>query len=218
MTRVLLCFFALAAALCGCIESAPVPDEEKSSAPGFGSSARRPEGTPLSFPAGVTVADNPHWDESCVSESNNQVYGVGGVRFCMQFSNSSNTPVLVTIPAGTVFVSESTASPNGLIVKEIQIWIAAKRTVIAQLMTCSINQDRKAPAAAFDAQPVLTNHYNMPELLSLLETKQINAEDYNGTAPPQAVSATVQAAVHQLAHTGQLSVNSREKLSQLPEK
>lgn len=58
MTRRLLCFFALAAALCGCIHSAPVPDEVKSSAPGFGSSERRPEALPLSLPTGIKMVDH----------------------------------------------------------------------------------------------------------------------------------------------------------------
>lgn len=217
MTRLVLYFFALAAALCGCIHSAPVPDEVKSSAPGFGSSERRPEGTPLSFPTGVKVSDSPHWDTQCARQSGKRIQGMGGTRFCIQFSNSTDTPQLVTIPAGTVFVSANTKSPNGLVVKEINIQIPPQSAEVWQLMTCSINQDRNVPAATFDAQPVLTNHYGMPELLSLLERKRIDAADYNCEVPPAAVSATVQAAVYEIAHTGKPSAGSREKLVQLPE-
>ena len=215
MTRLFLYVSMLAAALCGCIHSAPVPDEVKSSAPGFGSSDRSPEGLPLSLPNGIAIVDRPYSDGNCTGLSD--LYGVGEVRFCMQLSNNTGTPAFVTIPAGTVFISENIKSPNGLIVKKINIRIPAHSAPVMQFMTCSINQDRKAPAATFGPQPILTNHYSMPELLSLLETKRVNAEDYDGKIPPAAISAAVQAAVHELAHTGRLSASAREKLAQLPD-
>ncbi|GGH29018.1 hypothetical protein GCM10007423_16020 [Dyadobacter endophyticus] len=213
-----LYFLVLAAVLSGCIESAPVPDEVKSSAPGFGSSIRRPEGTPVSFPPGIKVVDSPHWDEHCADQSGKLVYGVGDVGFCIQFSNSFDTPVTVKIPAGAIFISDNTESPNGFIIKDLITTIPAKSSQVLHLMTCSINQDRRARTTSFEAQPVLTNHYNIPELLSMLESKKINAADYDGGMPPAAISAIVQSAVYEVAHTGQLSFGSREKLLQLPDK
>jgi len=64
-----LYYLVLATVPLGCIESAPVSDEVKSSAPGFGSSRLRPAGPPLSFPSGIKVVDGPHWDEKCAGRS-----------------------------------------------------------------------------------------------------------------------------------------------------
>lgn len=204
----------LAAMLAGCIESAPLPDEVMSSAAGYGSSKRRPEGQPLVFPAGITIVGKPHWDENCVGK---QRFGSGATGFCIQLANSTGTPLTATIPAGTIFVSENAGSPNGLIVKEINLSIPAKSTLTFHLTTHSINEDRKAQPSGFEVQPILTNHYDLPELLGILAGKKINAEDYDGEIPPAETSATVQAGVHELSHTGQLSSASREKLIQLPE-
>lgn len=215
MSKHVLYFLALAAFLVSCIESAPLPDEVKSSAAGFGSSKRRPEGQLLSFPAGIRIAGKPHWDENCVG---NQTFGSGSTGFCIQLNNSTGAALTVTIPAGAIFISENTESPNGLIVKEINLFIPAKSTSIFHLTTHSINQDRKAPPAGFEMQPLLTNHYDLPELLGILAGKRINAEDYDGQMPSAEISATVQTAVHEIAHTGKLSPASREKLVQLPDK
>jgi hypothetical protein len=215
MRKYVLYFFALTALLVSCIESAPLPDEVMSSAAGFGSSKRRPEGQPLAFPAGIKIAGKPHWDESCAGK---QAFGSGATDFCIQLDNSTNAPLTVTIPAGAVFVSENTESPNGLIVKEINLSIPAKSTSTFHLTTHSINQDRKARPAGFEVQQLLTNHYDLPELLGILAAKRINAEDYGREMPPAEISATVQTAVHEIAHTGQLSSASREKLTQLPDK
>jgi hypothetical protein len=208
-------FMVLTAVMSSCIESAPVPDEVKSSAPGFGSSKRRPEGQPLVFPAGVKVVGRPHFDESCVGR---QVIGSGTIGFCIQLENSTCTPLAVTIPAGPVFVSEHAESPNGLTIQEIHLLIPAKSTLTFHLKTYSINQDRKARPGSFEAQPLLTNHHGLPDLLSVLTGKKINTEDYNGAMLPEEVSTTVQSAVHEVAHKGQLSPASREKLALLPDK
>lgn len=208
-------FFVLAAVLSSCIESAPVPDEVKSSAPGFGSSKVRPEGQPLSFPPGIKVVGNPHRDESCVDK---QVFGSGATGFCIQLENSTGIPLVVSIPAGTVFVSGNAASPNGLIVEEINLPVPARSNPTFHFNTYSINEDRKAGPASFEPQPLLTNHYGLPELLGILAGKKINAEDYHGQVPPEEIPATVQAAVHEIAHRGQLSSASHEKLILLPDK
>lgn len=216
MTSLLRYFFLNAAVLCGCIHSAPVPDEVKSSGPGFGSSKRRPDGQALVFPAGIEIVGKPQWDENCAKQPGNPTSGSGPVRFCIQFSNTTRAPVLVTIPAGTVFISESTDSPNGLIVKEIKTSIPAWNTPSIQLMAYSVNEDRKSPGKTFEASPVWTSHEGFSELLDLLAEKKINVEDYAGENPPGEIAQLVQVSVYELAHTGSLSAMSREKLLKLP--
>ncbi len=216
MTRFLLYFFVNAAALCGCIHSAPVPDEVKSSAPGFGSSKSRPDGQALVFPAGVNIHGKPQWDENCSKQPGNRLLGSGSVCFCIQFSNTTHAPVLVTIPAGTAFISAHVDSPNVLIVKEIKASIPAESMQTIQLMAYSVNEDRKSASKTFETSPVWTSHDGFSELLGLLAEKKINAEDYAGEIPPGEITQLVQVSVYEIAHTGNLSAKSREKLLELP--
>lgn len=207
----------------GCIQSAPVPDIVKSFAPGFGSSRQRPGGTPLTFPAGIGIVGRPHRDTACMNEAleTGNVYGNGtAVRFCILFSNSTQKPVTVTIPAGTVFISVGDKSQNGLVVQTIRMTVPPLSTSSFHMLSNGINEDRddSSHPAEFEPHPVLTDYAPMLELTGLLSGKKINAEDYPSANVPPEISAAVQLAVHQVAHTGRLSADTRTSLAQLPDK
>lgn len=211
----------MTALFAGCIHSAPVPDAVKSSAPGFGSSRQRPTGRLLVFPEGIEVVGKPRWDTECMNEAlqEKRIYGNGGaVRFCIRFSNSRPQPITVTIPAGTVFISVDDESQNGLVVQTIRVTVPPLSAPSFYFLNNCINEDRDITGYSdeFEPQPIVTDHTPILELTDLLRSKRINSEDYHSSFPPSQISAPVQTAVHEIAHTGRMSATTRAKLDQLP--
>ncbi|WP_353719431.1 hypothetical protein [Dyadobacter sp. 676] len=175
MKKHYILLFMLAAALYGCIESAPVADDVKSSAPGFGSSQQRPEGTKLDFPAGIGMSGKPHRSPHYADEAiaRKQIYGSGPLHFCLRLSNATGESVTVTLPAGTIFVSEDEQLPNALLIKEIRIKVPEASTMSCYLMAYSVNQNRtSASSPVFEPQAIVTSHYALPELMSFLAAKK----------------------------------------------
>ncbi|MCF0070191.1 hypothetical protein LZD49_06890 [Dyadobacter sp. CY261] len=223
MKKLYTLLLMLAAALCGCIHSAPVPDEVKSSAPGFGTSRQHPTGKPLTLPAGIKIVGKPHWDLDCIAEANNEkrVYGSGGeVRFCIQFSNNTSQPIIVTIPPGTIFISESTESQNGLVIQMIQVTVPPLSTPFFYFLNNCLNPDRDVTNLLdeFEAQPIVTDHPGVTELTNMLSGKKVNSEDYNHEVPPTEIFVPVQRAVSEVSHTGSMAAETRASLSRLPDK
>ncbi len=120
--RKVICLLLLATSLFACTkpvnndmspnptDGADDPLPSASSAPGFGNSKSRPEGTPVSFPAGITVVGKPGFEEDCYDEARTQkkIKGSGNaVGFCVTFSNTNAYPVRVELPPGIIRVAET---------------------------------------------------------------------------------------------------------------
>ncbi|MEO6287356.1 MAG: hypothetical protein ABIN80_24265 [Dyadobacter sp.] len=213
----------ITAALSCCIHSAPVPDEIKSSAPGFGTSRMRPSGETFTYPAGIQVLGKPHWDLECMDEAKKKkrVFGSGSaVHFCIQFANTTDRLIVVTFPPGTVFISESVESQNGILVQGISMEVPAQSAPVFHIFNHCINADRDVTDynVTFEPVPLISDHAGMYELTSLLADKKINSEDYNYSVIPTEIFVPIQMAVDEVAHTGELSSASREALRKLPGK
>ncbi|SEL03668.1 hypothetical protein SAMN05444354_103369 [Stigmatella aurantiaca] len=94
-------------------------DDEK---PGIGPSTKDPVGTPFEWPAGLIVKEpiDAYDEDHCYrdDQKEREVYGHGGnVRLCLGFTNTTNQPITVSLPAGLIFVSLNTESQNGLLVQ-----------------------------------------------------------------------------------------------------
>jgi hypothetical protein len=213
----------ITAALYSCIQSAPLPDEIKSSAPGFGSSKMRPSGEAFTYPAGIKVLGKPHWDLECMDEAKKKkrVFGSGSaVHFCIQFANATDRFIVVTLPPGTIFISESDESQNGILVQGITMEVPAQSTPTFHIFNNCINSDRDITDynMTFEPVPVITDHPGMYELTEMLAGKKINSENYSYSVIPSEISVPIQLAVNDIAHTGELSAASREAIRKLPGK
>nr|WP_295935074.1 hypothetical protein [uncultured Dyadobacter sp.] len=149
------------------------------------------------------------------------VYGSGNaVRFCIVLSNRTHGPLTATLPAGTVFISMDDKSQNGLVVQTIRLAIPPLSTASFHVLSNGINEDRddSSHSGEFDPQPLLSDYAPVLELTDLLRGKKINVEDYPSANLPSEISAPVQNAVHEIAHTGRMSADTRTDLAQLPDK
>ena len=239
--RKVICLLVLATSLFACtkpgnnaISPNPTdgPDDPlppSSSAPGFGHSKSRPEGTPVSFPAGITVVGKPGFDEDCYSEARTQkkIKGSGNaVGFCITFRNTNAYPVRVELLPGIIWVAETNAitqdtSQNGLIVKTVSVLVPAHAVERTWLLAYCINADRSVTHTGdtFNAQPILSNHPGVKALVKQLATKKINAEEYTpeATQAEQAQLAVVGMAVVDIQYYGQVQPSTQPYLDQLPD-
>ncbi|WAC14559.1 hypothetical protein [Dyadobacter pollutisoli] len=211
------------AALLGCIHSAPIPDELKASAPDFGTSKMRPYGETFTYPAGIKVIGKPHWDLECIDEARKQkrVFGSGSaVHFCIQLANTTGSPIVVVFPPGTVFISESIESQNGILVQGISMEVPPQSAPVFHIFNNCINADRDITDynVTFEPVPIISDLEGIAELTMLLADKRINSEDYNYSIIPSEISVPIQIAVNDVAHTGELSAASREAIGKLPRK
>jgi hypothetical protein len=214
---------AMAAIISGCIHSGPVPDEIKSSADGFGSSKLRPKGQPFTYPAGIKVVGKPHWDLECMEEAKKKkrVAGSGSaVHFCIQFDNSTDKPIIITFPPGTIFISETDVSQNGLLVQTVRLEVPPQSSPVFHIFNYCINPDRDITDynINFEPVPVITNHEGVYELANMLTNKKMNSEDYNYSVIPTEIFVPVQQAVNEIANVGEISTNSRNAVTLLPAK
>ncbi len=203
-----------------------VPPE--SSAPGFGSSKSRPEGTPFVFPAGVTLVDKPRADGSCWNQAKeqNKVRGSGGVvGFCLSFSNANDFPVRIDLPPGLIWIAEKNEmfqdiSQNGIIVKTVTLHVPAHAIETAWLLTYCINVDRSTgrPGDSYESQPILTSHPGIKALAQQLANKKINVEDYPAelTDAERQQLAFVAVAVEDVETFGTVQPSTQVYLDKLP--
>ncbi|NID09649.1 hypothetical protein [Fibrivirga algicola] len=212
------------------IAPTPVPDEPPtgSSAPGFGRSDKRPEGTPFTFPAGITLVSKPQFDEDCRYDArkSKQVKGSGNdVALCVSFSNSTNAPIRVELPPGLIWVAEKSevsrdVSQNGILVKTVTILVPAHTVQTTWLVAYCINFDRSStrPGDTFEAQPILSNHPGIKALAQQMTTKKINEEDYarEPTYAERQQLDFVGAAVVDIQVYGKVQPSTQVYLDQLP--
>ncbi len=214
------------------LDSDPTPEEEaptpQSSAPGFGASKSRPEGTPFQFPAGISLVKKPQFDGDCQSEAQEakKIRGAGElVSFCLSFSNANNYPVRVELPPGLIWVAEKSevyegVSQNGVIMKTVTLLVPAHAVETIWLNAFCINFDRSSTRSrdTFEAQPILTNHAGLLDLARQLSTKKINEDEYtNGpTGAEREQLDFVQVAVVDVQVYGKVQASTQPELDKLP--
>jgi hypothetical protein len=204
------------------------PTESASSAPGFGASKARPEGTPFVFPTGISLVKKPGFDGDCLFQARKEkkIRGAGGVvALCLQFSNANDQPVRVQLPPGLIWVAEKNEilqdiSQNGILVKTVTVLVPAHATELVWLTLCCLNFDRSGPRLGdtFEAQPLVSNHPGLKPLLQQLSTKKINEEEY-ATLPTDAERlqlAAVQLAVNDVQKYGRVQPNTQALVDVLP--
>jgi len=174
------------------VDPDPEPDEEvpapEATAPGFGTSKSRPEGTPFQFPAGISFVEKPRYDRDCWNEAreHKKTRGSGEfVSFCLSFSNANTYAVRVELPPGVIWVAEKRElyedmSQNGVILKTVRVLVPAHAVETIWLVAYCLNFDRSTTrhGDTFEAQPILSNHAGLLDLARQLSTKKINEDEY----------------------------------------
>ncbi|MPR36849.1 hypothetical protein [Salmonirosea aquatica] len=210
----------------------PDPDTEgtppESSAPGFGTSKSRPEGTSFAFPTGIILVQKPRTDDECWSEAkeHKKMKGAGdGVGFCLAFSNSNAYSVRIELPPGLIWVAERNEvyqdiPQNGIIIKMVTVLVPARSVETIWLHAYCINVDRSSSRSGdtYEHQPIVSNHPGIKALAQFLATKKINEEDFS-TEPTDAERqqlAFVSVAVNDVEKYGKVQPSTQVYLDQLP--
>ncbi|WP_400190528.1 hypothetical protein [Hymenobacter sp. B81] len=224
--RLLLGLLSVALAVSGCKlfgGNEPAPEPEEHYEPGFGPSQERPVGTAFTWPAGITLIGEPADDNlDCVMEADQHRRNLGNggmVSLCLNLYNSTSQPINVTLPPGLMWIAKSLKTQNGIIVNRISFEVPPGQRFF-RLHTYCANGGTRSPSGGqtYEAQPLVTQHPGLQELIGQLETRKINFEDYGGErlSTVAAYSGPVAGAVTKVAFNEPISEQTRRELAALP--
>lgn len=201
-------------------------ERPQSSAPGFGDSKARPQGTPFVYPAGIRVVGKPTNELDCLNEAverKTMVGGGGAVHFCFSFQNTTNAVIKLEFPPKTIWVAENLAMQNGITLKWVRLVIPAQSTVLFHLNAFCINPSRSPTdfSERYESRPIVSNHPGLDELVQLLTTKKVDYADYdvlkNNTDVFTAAFVAGQLAAEDIAREGTVSAYGRKLIAALPD-
>ncbi len=179
----------------------------------MGASKDRPVGTTYTLPAGVTLEKPTKGDDPyCVPKDQKEKdkKGSGGlVRVCLNFRNSTQSPITVVFPPGLVFIAQDEDSQNGLVIQQVSIEVPALREqFFSPLYLYCLNEDRNPTAGGqdlYDLGPV-TQDASVLELSALVKDKTLPLVDPN---------STVQVALWSITEGAGLTATDRQAISKL---
>ncbi|MFL5347535.1 MAG: hypothetical protein ACJ8AT_22340 [Hyalangium sp.] len=183
------------------------------SRPGMGPSKEKPVGTAYTLPTGVELQKPIKGDDPfCipVDQKEKDKKGSGGlVRVCLNFRNTSQQPITVVFPPGLVFISDSDASQNGMLLQSASIEVPAGRTqLFVPLYLYCLNKSRDPTAGGQDTYSMgpVTQDASVLELTGLLQSKTLPLVESNNT---------VQEAVWHITDGSGLTASDREAINKL---
>ncbi|WP_341840749.1 hypothetical protein [Chitinophaga caseinilytica] len=153
------------------------PQEQPGKIPGMGEAGGEPQGTALTFPAGVSISGAPIKGEVCDTAYE---AGSGGlVEVCVAFVNSNATAVSYTIPAGLIVISQNGDYQSGILIQNTTIALKAKSTTRVGIKLYCVNSGRHPSSGeiTYKIGPV-TNSPLLRELLDLLKNKKTALKEY----------------------------------------
>ena len=184
------------------------------SRPGMGPSKDKPVGTVYTLPTGVELQKPTKGDDPfCipVDQKEKDKKGSGGlVRLCLNFRNTNTqVPITVVFPPGLVFISDSDATQNGILIQTTSIEVPAGRTqFFVPLYLYCLNKDRYPTSGGQDTYSMgpVTQDSSMLELTGLLQSKTLPLVESNNT---------VQEAVWHITDGSGLTASDRDAISKL---
>jgi hypothetical protein len=140
-----------------------------------------PAGTPMTFPAGVTVEGDIGGDlsgdtKAHCKNADDIEYASDLILACVGLRNSTTADVAVTFPAGLTFVAKTHETANGILVHSHEVTVPAGLSYFA-FRPASLNQACN-PGSATDTYAFgnVTNDAKLLEVLGLAKTKKINGD------------------------------------------
>ncbi|WP_141621534.1 hypothetical protein [Myxococcus sp. AB036A] len=199
--------------------------------PGLGEDEGEPQGTPLSLPEGISIADTLRGAEEFTGECENARVASQGsgayVRVCVPLRNDTGAPVEVEFPPGLVVVSTSEGrGQNGLLIERTILVVpptppgpggrddagtpdggAEENAYIVPLYMYCLNEQRD-PSNQYMTYAVgpVTSDDALQELLRLLEGKVIDSSDDVGV---------VQNAIYSITERRGLTTEDRDAIDDL---
>lgn len=172
-------------------DDAPQTKETAGNIPGMGKAEGTPQGTALTFPAGVTLSTRPLLGEIC--DTTYEVGSGGLVEICMAFVNNNATDVTLTLPAGLVVISETTEYQHGLLIQNATIVLKAKRTTQVGVNFWCLNASRapSSGSAVYKLGPV-TNSVLIGQLCEQLKNKRTARHEYTDDTDYYVASNAIQ--------------------------
>ncbi|WP_247237812.1 hypothetical protein [Telluribacter sp. SYSU D00476] len=192
---------------------APGLNNGEASKRGFGKSTEFPVGREFTLPAGITLQSDtiPAFDKfECDCKKGEACErGSGGlVKVCLNFQNSTQGPITVTLPLGLIFVSITEEVQNGLLIKVETFEVPADGYLSIGLNLYCLNAVRDVPSPydKFVLGPV-TENAEIAELARLIEGKDLGAAESK---------IAIQNAVWDITDRDGLTKEIREELARLP--
>lgn len=140
-----------------------------------------PAGTPMPFPAGVSVegdiGGNLSGDTKAHCKGADEVeYASDLIVACVGLRNSTAADVTVTFPAGLTFIAKAQETTNGILVHSHDVTVPAGLTYFA-FRPASLNQACSLGSAT-DTYSLgnVTNDAKLLEVLGLAKTKKIHGD------------------------------------------
>ncbi|RKG66360.1 hypothetical protein D7W79_36710, partial [Corallococcus exercitus] len=184
----------------------------KSLGPGLGFSKDDPTGQAFTLPAGLTlespiIAWSPENPVDCDEKYSDEAKGTGEeVRVCLIFRNTTNAPITVTLPPGTVLVATNDDVQNGITVQTITIEVPPGERYFAPMFAYCANQDRSTTGLGdrYVLGPTV-QYKDFQDMFSLLAGKKLSRE----------AAGHVQGVVHHVSQGEGLSAADRALLQGL---
>jgi hypothetical protein len=140
-----------------------------------------PAGTPMAFPAGVTVEGDIGGDlsgdtKAHCKNADDVEYASDLIVACVGLRNSTTADVVVTFPAGLTFVAKTQATVNGILIHSHAVTVPAGLSYFA-FRPASLNQACN-PGGATDTYAFgnVTSDAKLLEVLGLAKTKKVNGD------------------------------------------
>ncbi len=205
-----------------------VPEPQVTNFPGLGNNAGTPTGTQFVLPPYVSVVGGitggiQYFKKVVVKDKRNSfisyatkndsisgyaIYSTGTyVDIVTKFTTTLDHDTTLLLPAGLIFVDESSVSQNGFVLQNTYIPIKAHDTAWVYLKTYCLNLSRHI---SYDSTiykfSVVTDNPQLTEVINILKTKQ----------PPVGNESKIQSALWNISDTYGLTNEDRDNLNSLP--
>ncbi|WP_341835265.1 hypothetical protein WJU16_20455 [Chitinophaga pollutisoli] len=153
------------------------PQEQPGKIPGLGEAPGTPEGTALTYPAGVTLASTKIYGQVCDTAYE---VGTGGVvEVCVALANNNATDVTFTLPAGLVILADDLSYQHGLLIQNFNVVLKAKRTTRVGIKLLCLNAERRPSSSdkTYKIGPV-TSSPLIRQLCENLKNKKVARKEF----------------------------------------
>lgn|SRR5690606_2510727 len=216
----LMLFLALGLILSSCSkdgEAQPEETETPSQIPGLGNAGGIPEGEPFSLPSGVHIAEEIRGYICDTTLTRGSGYYV---TVCAGFVNDNNEDIILSLPAGLLLIAQDTSYQNGLLLQGTSIILKKNTVTRCTLNTFCANSSRSSSSrSCLYSMGLVTKSSLIGELITLLQGKLINAEDYGSDVDGyMSAAGIIQSALWSITDGEGLQEYERSSIAALPNK
>ena len=160
--------------------------------PGLGETPGEVSGNQFTLPDGIeltgditgSASSSNYWNQSSGGQTIHYYgSGYGYVDLLLKLRNIRSTPITVTFPAATVFISKTGSTQNGVLLQKVTITIPANSDYhLCLSLYCGNEHKGAAGSGSIYRLGVVSNAVPLTNLCFLLQIKKINIEKFLSTS------------------------------------